>query len=439
MLPQFDPKCHRLVALLIWLCLSLTATPPPVLSQDNAPKDGRYYETLARKAYQQKDYAVFLENMKRAAELRPNHPRLMYNLAVAYALNDKADEALVWLSGIAEMGLVIPAAKDEDFAKLRGLKAFADLLQRIEKNRAPIIRSVPGFTLNEKGLVPESVAYDPVTKIFYLSSVYQRKILSRDQWGQVREFSTKSDGLWSVMGMRVDSRRRLLWVCTAAHPQMMGYRAEENGSSGIFKYDLQSGKLLKKYLLAHKPKPHWLGDLVLNSKGEVFASDSVTPAIYVIRRGSDHLEMFLDGGPFTSPQGLAFTANEQGLFMADYAKGIFLIDLKTRNVTELLPAPKSTMLGIDGIYYYKSTLVGVQNGVNPARVIRLHLSKDLSRIDKFEVIEANNPAWDEPTLGVLVGGEFYFVANSQWGSIDEQGHLAPVEKLQGPIILKIKL
>jgi hypothetical protein len=46
----------------------------------------------------------------------------------------------------------------------------------------------------------------------------------------------------------------------------------------------------------------------------------------------------------------------------------------------------------------------VQNGVNPQRLINLTLSKDLARIAQFETIEANNPDFDEPTLGMLCEG-----------------------------------
>lgn len=435
---DFAAGCQVLAAA-ICLCLLLTVIPTVGSAQDNPPKDGRYYEALARKAYQQKDYISFLENMKMAAELRPNHPRLMYNLAIGYALNGRQNDALSWLGKVADLGLIVPADGDDDFDSIKNLDEFKALLRRIEHNKVPIIRSLPGFTLHEKGLVPESVAYDPVTKLFYISSVYQRKILSLNQRGKVEVFATERDGLWSVMGMKVDARRRLLWVCTAAHPQMLHYREEENGASGLFAYDLQSGKLLKKYLLANKPKPHWLGDLAINSAGDVFTSDSITPAIYVVRQGRDELELFLEGELFTSPQGLAFTADEKRLFLADYAQGIFLIDLKTKRLTNILPAPNSTLLGIDGLYYYKGTLIGVQNGVNPARLIRLALGSDLSRVEHFEIMEANNPLFDEPTLGVLVQDTFYFVANSQWGTIDQKGQLAPVEKLKDPAVLKIKL
>ncbi len=51
------------------------------LAQDDQPRDGRYYETQARKAYQEKDYSAFLAHMKRAVELRPNHPGANKTLA----------------------------------------------------------------------------------------------------------------------------------------------------------------------------------------------------------------------------------------------------------------------------------------------------------------------------------------------------------------------
>lgn len=81
----------------------------------------------------------------------------------------------------------------------------------------------------------------------------------------------------------------------------------------------------------------------------------------------------------------------------------------------------------------------MQNGVAPQRVVRLRLTSDLKRVERLEVLEANNPLFDEPTLGAVVKDNFYFIANSQWGLVDEKGQLGPAEKLVEPIILKIKL
>jgi DNA-binding beta-propeller fold protein YncE len=427
------------LAALVFLYACLPAISTAALAQGDAPHDGRYYESLAVKAYQSKDYAAFLENMKQAAALRPNHPRLMYNLSAAYALNGRKDEALQWLGRVARMGLVYAAEKDDDFASLKDSREFADVVALFQKNRSQVGAAAHAFTVHEKGLVPESVAYDPASKAFYLSSVYRRKILRVGPKGEVTEFATEREGLWSVMGMKVDAARRQLWVCTAAQPQMSNYDARERGRSGVFKFDLRTGKLAGKYMLPDDSKQHWLGDLAINSRGDVYTTDSLTPALYVLRRGADRLEPVIEGEPFVSPQGLDFTTDEKRLFVADYAKGIFVVDLLTKRYAPLAPAPDSTMLGIDGLYFYRGGLVAVQNGVNPPRVVRLFLSKDLSRVERFEVVAANDPAFDEPTLGVLIKDRFYFIANSQWGALDEQGGLAPVEKLKEPVILKLRL
>jgi tetratricopeptide (TPR) repeat protein len=438
-LSHIKPFRTALAALVfLYACLHAISIGAP--AQDGQPPhDGRFYEALAVKAYQSKDYAAFLENMKQAAALRPNHPRLMYNLSAAYALNGRKDEAIQWLGRVARMGLVYAAEKDEDFASLKDSRDFADVVALFQKNRSQVGDAAHAFTVHEKGLVPESVAYDPAAKVFYLSSVYRRKILRVGTKGEVTDFATEREGLWSVMGMKVDAARRSLWVCTAAQPQMSNYDARERGRSGLFKFDLRTGKLAGKYMLADDSKQHWLGDLAINSRGDVYTTDSLTPALYVLRLGAERLEPVLEGEPFVSPQGLDFTSDEKRLFVADYAKGVFVVDLLTKRYAPLVPAQDSTMLGIDGLYFYRGGLVAVQNGVNPQRVVRLFLSKDLSRVERFQTVAANDPAFDEPTLGVLVRSQFYFIANSQWGALDEQGRLAPEEKLKEPVILKLGL
>lgn len=435
--------CRDLSRLLMLVCFLLLTGGTISLAQQEQlgapPKDGRYYESLARKAYQEKDYSAFLQNMKMAAELRPNHPRLMFNLAIAYALTGSGSEALQWLDRMTTMGLVFPAEKASEFDSIKSSAEFQAMLKKVERNKLPIINGAPAFTIHEKGFIPEGIAYDPVTQTFYLASVYKRKIVSVNQKGEAKDFATEREGLWSVMGMKVDAARRLLWVATAAQPQMSHYLAEENGTSGVLKFDLRTGKLLKKYILPNKPNSHWLGDLVLNSRGEVFATDSISPTIYFIPSQKDEIELFLAGPPFVNLQGLDFTPDGKHLFVADYARGIFLVDLETRKSVELTPAPDVTLLGIDGLYWYKGTLLGVQNGINPARLVRLFPSTDWRRIDRLETIEANDPAFDEPTLGVLVKESFYLIANSQWAAVDEKGQLAPEEKLKEPVVLKIKL
>jgi hypothetical protein len=171
----------------------------------------------------------------------------------------------------------------------------------------------------------------------------------------------------------------------------------------------------------------------------VFATDSLTPAVYTIPHQKDEIEMFISDASFASLQGLDFTENEKQLFVADYAKGIFIIDLATKKISNIAPTNDSMLLGIDGLYFYKDSLIAIQNSAAPHRVVRLFLDKNHQGISRWEIIEANNPAFDEPTLGVLVKDTFYYIANSQWGAIDRKGQLAEPDKLRVPVVLKTKL
>jgi hypothetical protein len=410
-----------------------------LLRGQETQRDVRYYSQQAVKAYQEKNYKAYLENMRMAVSLRPGNPTLLYNLAGAYALVGNSREALAGLRRVAEMGLIYKPEADDDFNSIRETEEFKKILLRFAANQAPVGRSSLAFTVHEKGLITEGVAYDAAEDAFYVSSVRTRRIFKVGRDGKVTEFATERDGLWSAMGMKVDARRRHLWVASAAVPQMTNYLKEEDGQSGILKFDLRTGKLIGKYTLPNSPKPHWLGDLTVSSRGDVFATDSLTPALYVLREGSDKLEPLLEGAPFVSPQGLAFNADERILFLADYSKGLFVYDMKTGRLTQLSSQPNVALLGIDGLYFYKGSLVAIQNGTRPHRVARIFLDKDLKQVERLEVVEANNPLFDEPTLGVIVKDNLYYVADSQWGAIDKTGKLAPEDKLRETIILKMKL
>lgn len=426
-------KINLLFLLVLIFQLSVSAQP------SEPPKDSRAYERLAAKAYQAKDFPAFLENQKQADSLNPNHPRITYNLAIAYTLNNKTNEAISSLSKLAEMKLYYPIEKDDDFAPLKPNSDFQEILKKMEANAKPTGNAQTAFTVQEKGLVAESLAYDSTTKNFYLSSVAQRKILRINERGESTVFADRSIGLWSVLGIKIDTKNRFLWAVSSAHKQMPDLQADENGQTGIFKFDLTSGKLIKKYLVSNQPKAHWLGDLSIAPNGDVYATDSINPIIYVIHKEKDEIEPFLESASFTSPQGLDFTPDGKFLFMADYSKGVFKVNLATKEVSKLIPAENTTMLGIDGLYFRQNSLIAVQNGVNPQRLVRLVLSKDFEKIEKFEVLEANNPAFDDITLGVFTGNQFYFIANSQWESLREGGKFAAPEKLKDVSILKLNL
>lgn len=408
-------------------------------AQDNYKRSVEY-EKLAMNNYLDKNYVLFLENMKKAEELRPNHPRLLYNLAAAYALNNNKKEAISDLRKLVNMKLYYSVEKDSDFIAVWNDADFNNVIDGFNKNLKPDGHSKTAFTYPQKDLITESVAYDSLKKIFYLSSVYRRKIVWVDVSGKTGNFKNEGeDGLWSVFGIKADSKRRILWVCTSAIEQTRNYIKKDLGKAAVFKYNIDSGELIKKYELDNIESVNVLGDLTLSSTGDVYISDSRFNAVYKIPAKSDSLEMYLKPGRFVSLQGLDLSDDEKYLFLADYALGLFKINLDNKRIEQIKSPSDFTALGVDGLYFYKNSLIATQNGINPQRVVRIYLNDVLNTIESYTVLEANNPSFDEITLGVIKGNSFYYIANSQWGSFDKNGIIFPDEKLQKPRVLKVKI
>ena len=163
-----------------------------------------------------------------------------------------------------------------------------------------------------------------------------------------------------------------------------------------------------------------------------------TGRVYLLPRGGSELRVLVDKGPLGSAQGMAWTPDGQSLFVADYTQGIAKVAAATGAVS-LLDAPADAVLtGIDGLVWADGNLVGIQNGVRPHRVVRLRLDAALERIEEVSTLERANSHFNEPTLGIRVDDIFYYIANSQYEYVREDGTLA-LDKLQPPVILSTRL
>jgi sugar lactone lactonase YvrE len=289
-----------------------------------------------------------------------------------------------------------------------------------------------GFTIPESDFIAEGVAYDPVEKAFYSGSILKKKIVKIDQNGKTSDFSSAADGLLSVLGMSVDSKHRTLWASAASFPELGDSKKYQ---TAIFKYDLVQHKLLKRYPVNTNPEGNQLGDVIVSSAGDAYTTDSFFPAVYWIPHDKDTLELLIGGDVFRSPQGLCLSSDERILYVADYVRGIFAIDLKTGSHQKLSSPQNATIAGIDGLYCYKDRLIATQNGVKPNRVLQLLLNQDRTAIKEVRVLESNHHLFTEITLGTVAENALYYVANSQFGEYVEDRKI----KIDSPLILKLTL
>ena len=139
------------------------------------------------------------------------------------------------------------------------------------------------------------------------------------------------------------------------------------------------------------------------------------------------------------PNGLALSADERRLFVANFA-GITVVDLATRTQAPLAHGAGVALTGADGLYLYRNSLVAVQNAHRaPDRVVRLFLNAAGDRVEAARVLESNHPLYDLPTTGVVVGDEFFYMANTHIQSLGPDGKLSPAAKLRDVLVLKLKL
>jgi sugar lactone lactonase YvrE len=425
-----------MIVLLAWF---LTAVLPAVAPAQSDPVvQSRKHFRAAVEAYEAGDRAAYLEHAREAQALRPEHGGVTWALASALALTGDTAGAFRTLRHFAALGYFGDLAADSDFAGLRGAAAYDELNRRLDRNRAPVVVSRVAFEVPDSDLLTEGIAYDSANGVFFVGSVRKGKILRVTGDGRTSVFATVEGGRWAPLGLRVDGRRRTLWVAAAALPQVAAYQAADSGRSAILQYDLRSGRLTGRY----EPRDadaHAIGDLIVNRAGDVFATDSRAPVVYRIAAGTDSLERFIRSPLLLSAQGLALTPDERSLYVADYSRGILRVNLADRGVTLLQTADSVLALGIDGLYHHRGHLIGIQNGVKPHRVVRLTLAPDGDRILKTRVLERTHPRYDEPTLGVLVGEDLFYIANSQWERFGQDGLTADSTALQRPVVLRLPL
>jgi len=233
-----------------------------------------------------------------------------------------------------------------------------------------------------------------------------------------------------LMGAYALGMRNLL--CLTGDHQIFG-----NHPTAKNVFDLDSLQVDRHARLPVSGGDQVLGDLVVADEETIYTTDSVDGPVYRFSVSNSEFSTLVPRGVFGSPQGLVLDASGEHLYVADYIGGLYRVRLDDGTATRLAVPADISDYGIDGLYRHGNRLIAIQNGIRPHRVAALTLSTDGLAIESAEVLAMNLPEFDEPTLGTIVGDDFYFIANSHWNRFDQDNKLP--DDLSGPIVLKIKL
>jgi hypothetical protein len=105
-----------------------------------------------------------------------------------------------------------------------------------------------------------------------------------------------------------------------------------------------------------------------------------------------------------------------------------------------IPHEKYFLIGIDGLYTNKNSLVAIQNVTYPESVLQLNCDNSFSKVTTIKSLASGIKEFDSPTTGVIVDGYLYFISNSQLLQImGSQGKVKDPDSLKETVILRIKL
>jgi hypothetical protein len=344
----------------------------------------------------------------------PDRGAILYFLAASHALLGEALPAIDQLKQCVALREGFDPSRDRAFAAFKVSSDFQKMVEQIHKDFPAVNQSRLAFTTAEKDLFPEGLAYDSGNDSLYLSSIYHKKIVRIPREGKPEDFvAADRYHLLPVQGIRTDPADGTIWSASSN---------DDAGKSELLHFD-RGGTLLGRFSTAESGK-HDFNDLVVLRSGEVILTDTLAGKIYRFDPKAQAFATVSVSRKLLFPNGITLTDDEQDLFVADQL-GVLRIDLKTGESAEVDPGPRNTLAGIDGLYWHKGSLIGVQNGIGSPRVVVFRLASDGVHVAKTTVLENSLTT---PTTGAIRGDDFYFIVNSQIDNLNGE-HILDVTKL----------
>lgn len=269
------------------------------------------------------------------------------------------------------------------------------------------------YVLDEKDLVPEGIAYSKKNNAFYLTSVAKSKIIAVDKnSGEQTDFISANEfGYQPGVGILVDDQRNLVHA-------IGGYARMPDSLSALYTFDSSTQKLLKRYNAA---PGDFLNDLIQDSDGNLYVTNSEGASVFILKPGTDSLELFYESPEIQFPNGIAISDDQTKLYIASFEKGVRILDISTRRLVNEADSLGISQ-GIDGLEFYKGHLYAIQNGsrANGFNFRKLVLNSTQDGIIDMEIIDSGNPDLYVPLTFAVAGNEAIVIGNSNLGHLNQE-------------------
>jgi sugar lactone lactonase YvrE len=439
---------HKLTVILLSVLMLAGST------QSYAIDKARYRELFQKlsEAARQKNWQSARDVLTQIGrELPAPTPRYMLSVATIEARLGHKDEALKWIEKYVVTGLSFDPAKDEDLKSLMRVGTGEKVTALMKERSLPVTNAEFVCELPQIDTMPEDITYLKSSGDFFVSSIQHHTIyrVSLPKAGSrqctMEELPLPAEAKrWPTLAISADPKRKTLWVTASAMPGFSGIPKEEQGKAVLMEIDPTTGKVLHRFDPA-TTGPAVLGDMCVTDQGTVYVTDSIGGGVYRLHGDlqTAKLEKIADG--LFSPQTAVLSRDGKRLFVADYTMGIAVIDLPAADAApnlsakvNYLPHPENVaVVGLDGLYRNGDSLIGIQNGTEPERILRFLLNPVQTEITGDQVIHQVGQL--DPTHAVEVDGWFYATSNVGWSKVDDNtGQLKRGEKFTPPALLRFR-
>jgi sugar lactone lactonase YvrE len=375
--------------------------------------------------------AAMLGQLDEALKARPDDQVLLLLRAAYTSEAKRVAEAIAFVEKLDATGWDVPFSPS-DFKALHADPRFQELAARIAARAPKVHVSEPAFTIPGADFIPEGIAIDP-SGTFYVGSIRKRTILAFDRDGKSRTFVPAArDGLSSVLGIKVDAARGVLWATSFASDSMEGYDPKtDKNRSELTAFALADGTTKRRIAFPTGEDPHLLNDLAIAADGTIYVTDSNAGAVWRVPADRDVFEPLVEPGSLAYPNGLVLAGTK---LLVAHGTGIAIVDPTTGAFERMTAKPNVPLGGIDGLLLEGTTLIAVQNGLGVPRIVAIELAGTTPT--SLRVLE-NDPALEILTTAALFEGALYTVADAQLDAFGPDG-LKPDRKLRESRIVRTR-
>jgi hypothetical protein len=198
-----------------------------------------------------------LERIQSLRKQRPRDGVLVFYEAITRIGSGEREAAFALLRSLQGRKLGLIPVGDAGFEAVWDDPDFQKIREKLAQEESRTPDAPVAFPLGDSKLIPEGIAYDPKQDRFFIGSVAQKKIISANRKGEVKDFSRPGDNLDCVLGLFVDVAHEQLYAVSTN-----GFldEAQKQRRNAVVRYDLKNGLLVGRY---DAPDANQLNDLTI--------------------------------------------------------------------------------------------------------------------------------------------------------------------------------